>query len=66
MYYRTYYFRTGSSLKAAIEDLKTGRLQAGWEKLEHCGVIKESPIEWNCGKERSSNTSRHSGPVKRR
>src|SRR3984893_12123659 len=29
------------ALKAAIEDLKTGRLQAGWEKLEHYGVIKE-------------------------
>jgi hypothetical protein len=29
------------ALKAAIEDLKAGRLQAGWEKLEHCGVIKE-------------------------
>src|SRR3984893_3589478 len=28
-------------LKAAIEDLKAGRLQAGWEKLEHYGVIKE-------------------------
>ena len=27
--------------KAAIEDLKAGRLQAGWEKLEHHGVIKE-------------------------
>ena len=29
------------TLKAAIEDLKAGRLQAGWEKLEHHGVIKE-------------------------
>ena len=29
------------ALKAAIEDLKVGRLQAGWEKLEHYGVIKE-------------------------
>src|ERR1700738_249386 len=29
------------ALKAAIEDLKAGRLQAGWEKLEHYGVIKE-------------------------
>jgi hypothetical protein len=29
------------ALKAAIEDLKAGRLQAGWEKLEHFGVIKE-------------------------
>jgi hypothetical protein len=29
------------ALKAAIEDLKAGRLQAGWEKLEHHGVIKE-------------------------
>jgi ATP-dependent exoDNAse (exonuclease V) alpha subunit len=28
------------ALKAAIEDLKAGRLQAGWEKLEHYGVIK--------------------------
>jgi hypothetical protein len=30
-----------SAVKAAIEDLKAGRLQAGWEKLEHYGVIKE-------------------------
>jgi len=29
------------ALKAAIEDLKAGRLQEGWEKLEHYGVIKE-------------------------
>jgi hypothetical protein len=29
------------ALKAAIEDLKAGRLEAGWEKLEHHGVIKE-------------------------
>jgi ATP-dependent exoDNAse (exonuclease V) alpha subunit len=29
------------ALKAAIEDLKADRLQAGWEKLEHFGVIKE-------------------------
>jgi conjugative relaxase-like TrwC/TraI family protein len=29
------------ALKAAIEDLKAGRLQAGWEKLEDFGVIKE-------------------------
>ena len=29
------------ALKAAIEDLKAGRLQAGWEKLEHFGVMKE-------------------------
>ena len=29
------------ALKAAIEDLKAGRLQEGWEKLEHFGVIKE-------------------------
>ena len=29
------------ALKAAIEDLKAGRLQAGWEKLEQHGVIKE-------------------------
>jgi hypothetical protein len=29
------------ALKAAIEDLKAGRPQAGWEKLEHFGVIKE-------------------------
>ena len=29
------------ALKAAIENLKAGRLQAGWEKLEHFGVIKE-------------------------
>src|ERR1700674_1451504 len=29
------------ALKAAIEDLKADRLQAGWEKLEHYGVIKE-------------------------
>ena len=29
------------ALKAAIEDLKAGRFQAGWEKLEHHGVIKE-------------------------
>jgi ATP-dependent exoDNAse (exonuclease V) alpha subunit len=29
------------ALKAAIEDLKAGRLQVGWEKLEHFGVIKE-------------------------
>jgi hypothetical protein len=28
-------------LKAAIEDLKAGRLQASWEKLERHGVIKE-------------------------
>jgi conjugative relaxase-like TrwC/TraI family protein len=30
-----------AALKAAIEDLKAGRLQAGWEKLEHFGVIIE-------------------------
>jgi conjugative relaxase-like TrwC/TraI family protein len=29
------------TLKAAIEDLKAGRLQAGWAKLENHGVIKE-------------------------
>jgi AAA domain-containing protein len=29
------------ALKAAIEDLKAGRFQAGWEKLEQHGVIKE-------------------------
>jgi hypothetical protein len=29
------------ALKLAIEDLKAGRLRAGWEKLEHYGVIKE-------------------------
>jgi hypothetical protein len=29
------------ALKAAIEDLKADRLQAGWEKLERHGVIKE-------------------------
>ena len=29
------------ALKAAIEDLKAGRIQAGWEKLEDYGVIKE-------------------------
>ncbi len=29
------------ALKIAIEDLKAGRLQAGWEKLKHFGVIKE-------------------------
>ncbi|MBV8969722.1 MAG: relaxase domain-containing protein [Verrucomicrobia bacterium] len=29
------------ALKAAIEDLKAGRLQSGWEKLEQYGVIKE-------------------------
>ena len=28
------------ALKAAIEDLKAGRLHAGWEKLEKYGVIK--------------------------
>jgi hypothetical protein len=29
------------ALKAAIEDLKADRLQAGWDKLERHGVIKE-------------------------
>jgi conjugative relaxase-like TrwC/TraI family protein len=29
------------ALKAAIEDLKAGRLQAGWDKLEQYRVIKE-------------------------
>ena len=29
------------ALKAAIEDLKADRLQAGWERLERHGVIKE-------------------------
>jgi ATP-dependent exoDNAse (exonuclease V) alpha subunit len=29
------------ALKAAIEDLKAGRLENGWEKLERHGVIKE-------------------------
>jgi AAA domain len=29
------------ALKAAIEDLKRGRLENGWEKLERHGVIKE-------------------------
>jgi len=29
------------ALKAAIEDLKAGRLQNGWQKLEQHGVIKE-------------------------
>jgi ATP-dependent exoDNAse (exonuclease V) alpha subunit len=40
-------------LKAAIEDLKAGRLQAAWEKLEQHGVFKEVPddvrsIRWLC------------------
>jgi AAA domain len=30
------------ALKAAIEDLKAGRFHAGWEKLEHHGVIKHA------------------------
>ena len=29
------------ALKAAIEDLKVGRLQAGWEKLERYGAVEE-------------------------
>jgi len=29
------------ALKSAIEDLKADRLQAGWDKLERHGVIKE-------------------------
>jgi hypothetical protein len=29
------------ALKAAIEDLKAGRLENGWDKLERNGVIKE-------------------------
>jgi hypothetical protein len=29
------------ALKAAIEDLKAGRLENGWDKLEAHGVIKE-------------------------
>ncbi|MBV8226686.1 MAG: AAA family ATPase, partial [Verrucomicrobia bacterium] len=29
------------ALKAAIEDLKAGRLENGWEKLEQHGIIKE-------------------------
>ena len=29
------------ALKAAIEDLKADRLQAGWNKLERHGVVKE-------------------------
>jgi hypothetical protein len=29
------------ALKVTIEDLKAGRLEAGWDKLEHYGVIKE-------------------------
>ena len=39
-----YFKRKGKrlpALKAAIEDLKAGRLRAGWDKLEHHGVIKE-------------------------
>src|SRR6516164_7185245 len=28
------------ALKAAIEDLKAGRFQAGWEKLEHCPTLR--------------------------
>ena len=37
------------ALKAAIEDLKAGQLQPGWEKLEHFGVIKEviDEVEWH-------------------
>jgi len=53
------------ALKAAIEDLKAGRLQAGWEKLEHHGVIKEVTDGEALRKERSSSTSRRFGPAKR-
>jgi hypothetical protein len=28
------------ALKAAIEDLKAGRLRAGWEKLEHSPTLQ--------------------------
>ncbi|MBV8227248.1 MAG: AAA family ATPase [Verrucomicrobia bacterium] len=31
------------ALKAAIEDLKAGRFENGWQKLEQHGVIKELP-----------------------
>src|SRR6516164_5301785 len=47
------------------EDLKAGRLQAGWEKLEHHGVIKEVTDGEALRKERSSSTSRRFGPAKR-
>jgi hypothetical protein len=53
------------ALKAAIEDLKADRLQAGWEKLERHGVIRESPILKYFGKKQSSSTSRQSDPAKR-
>jgi conjugative relaxase-like TrwC/TraI family protein len=54
------------ALKAAIEDLKAGRLKAGWEKLEHHGVIKEVTDGVELRQERSSSTSRRYGPVSRR
>jgi conjugative relaxase-like TrwC/TraI family protein len=53
------------ALKAAIEDLKAGRLQAGWEKLEHHGAIKEITDGVELGKELSSSTSRRFGPARR-
>jgi AAA domain len=53
------------ALKATIEDLKAGRLQAGWEKLEHHGAIKEITDGVELGKELSSSTSRRFGPARR-
>ena len=54
------------ALKAAIEDLKRGRLENGWQKLEQHRVIKEFTDLQNCGKEPSNNISRDFRPVKRR
>jgi hypothetical protein len=55
------------ALKAAIEDLKKGRLESAWQKLDQHGVIKELSLEMpqSCGKEQSNNTLRGFGPVKR-
>ena len=54
------------ALKAAIEDLKAGRLQAGWEKLEHHGVIKEVTDDVELRERAVEQHLRRSGPVKRR
>ena len=48
------------ALKAAIEDLKAGRLENGWEKSEHHGVIKEFTDAAELRKKPSNNISRHS------
>ena len=53
------------ALKAAIEDLKAGRLENGWENWSNTELSKSLPMPQNCGKEPLNNILRGFGPVKR-